>query len=129
MRLVRIFTRPTGESALEVRQVPMSQGARPASATFGAGAMFFRETPEGHVQDLHNAPRRQLIFLTSGLLELESSEGERLICRPGDLIFAEDMQGKGHLTRSLRGVRGFVHVAMPDDFDVSTWPLAERLAP
>jgi hypothetical protein len=129
VRLIRIFTEPSGESALEVRQVPMSKGERPASATFHAGALFFRETPEGHVQDLHNAPRRQLIFLTSGLLELESSQGARLLCRPGDLIFAEDTAGEGHITRSLRGTRGFVHLAMPPDFDVSQWPLAERLDP
>jgi len=123
MRLYRIHTKSSGESAVEVRQVPMS-GPRPVSQTFEGGALFFRETPEGHEQGLHNAPRRQLIFLTSGLLELESSEGARFICRPGDLIFAEDTGGKGHITRSLRDVRGFVHVAMPDDFDVSAWPLA-----
>jgi len=123
MHLYRIYTKPSGESAIEVREVPMT-GPRPTSPTFQGGAVFFRETPEGHVQDLHNAPRRQLIFLTSGLLELESSAGERFICRPGDLIFAEDTGGKGHITRSLRDVRGFVHVAMPDDFDVSNWPLA-----
>jgi len=123
MHLYRIYTKPSGESAIEVREVPMT-GPRPTSPTFQGGAVFFRETPEGHVQDLHNAPRRQLIFLTSGLLELESSAGERFICRPGDLIFAEDTGGKGHITRSLRDVRGFVHVAMPDDFDVSSWPLA-----
>lgn len=126
MRVVRIFTQPSGESALEVREVPMSAGERPASAIFRAGALFFRETPEGHVQDLHNAPRRQLIFLASGLLELESSEGARLVCQPGDLIFAEDTNGKGHITRSLRGTRGFVHLAMPDDFDVSAWPLGKE---
>src|SRR5258708_6598729 len=114
MRLFRIYTRPSGESAIEIREVPMS-GPRPTSASFQAGALFFRETPEGFVQDLHNAPRRQLIFLTSGILELESSDGERLICRPGDLIFAEDTAGKGHITRSLRDVRGFVHVAMAED--------------
>jgi len=123
MRLYRIYTKPSGDSAIEIRQVPMT-GPRPTSPTFQGGAVFFRETPEGHVQDFHNAPRRQLIFLTSGLLELESSEGERFVCRPGDLIFAEDTGGKGHITRSLRDVRGFVHVAMPDDFDVSGWPLA-----
>ncbi len=103
----------------------MSGAQRPASETFAGGAVFFRETPEGHVQDLHKAPRRQLIFLASGILELESSEGRRCICRPGDLIFAEDMKGKGHITRSLRDVRGFVHVTMPEDFDVSRWPLVE----
>lgn len=124
MRLVRIFSKPGGESAIELRQIPMAGGDRPMSATFQGGAMFFRETPAGHEQSFHNAPRRQLIFLTSGLLELESSEGARYVCRPGDLIFAEDMTGKGHITRSLRDTRGFVHVAMPDDFDVSQWPLA-----
>src|SRR6266568_7030536 len=101
MRLVRIFTRDSGDS------------------------IFFRETPEGHVQDFHNAPRRQLIFLTSGILELEASDGHRTLCLPGDLIFAEDVRGKGHITRSLRGTRGFVHVAVREDFDVSGWPLVE----
>ena len=101
-------------------------GARPMSETFPGGALFFRETPQGHVQDFHNAPRRQLIFLTSGILEIETSEGARFVCRPGDLIFAEDTAGKGHITRSLRDTRGFVHVAMPDDFDISSWPLVQR---
>jgi hypothetical protein len=123
MRLVRIFTRPNGDSAIELREVPMSGGERPMSPTFQAGAVFFRETAEGHVQGYHNAPRRQLIFLASGILELESSEGKRCVCRPGDLIFAEDTKGKGHITRSLRDTRGFVHVAMPEDFDVTGWKL------
>jgi hypothetical protein len=125
MRVFRIFTTEAGESAVEIRQVPMTGAARPMSETFGCNAIFFRETPEGHVQNLHNAPRRQLIFLTSGILEIEASEGKRTVCLPGDLIFAEDMQGKGHITRSLRDVRGFVHVSMPDDFDLTAWPLAK----
>jgi hypothetical protein len=123
MRLVRIFTQASGESAIEIREVPMTGAERPSSASWKTGAIFFRETPEGHVQSYHNAPRRQLIFLVSGILEIESSEGKRYVCRPGDLIFAEDTAGKGHITRSLRDVRGFVHVAMPDDFDVSQWKL------
>ena len=122
MRLYRIYTKPSGESAVESREVPMS-GGRPMSETFGGGAVFFRETAEGHVQNFHNAPRRQLIFLTCGLVEVETSEGARHIFRPGDLIFAEDLHGKGHITRTLRDTRGFVHVAMPDDFDISRWPL------
>jgi hypothetical protein len=125
MRIFRIFTKDSGDSAIEIREVPMSRAERPMSETFKCNAIFFRETPEGHVQDFHNAPRRQLIFLTSGILELESSEGRRFVCRPGDLIFAEDMRGKGHITRSLRDVRGFVHLTMPEDFDVSRWPLVE----
>ena len=63
------------------------------SETFPAKPIFFREPPEGHVQDYHTAPRRQLIFLTSGILELETSEGLRTICRPGNLLFADDATG------------------------------------
>ncbi len=125
MRVVRIFTKTSGDSAIEIREVPLSRADRPMSETFKCDSIFFRETPQGHVQDLHNAPRRQLIFLTSGILELEASDGRRFVCRPGDLIFAEDMQGKGHITRSLRDTRGFVHVTVPEDFDVSRWPLVE----
>jgi hypothetical protein len=125
MRVVRIFTKDSGESAIESREVPMNGAGRPMSDTFKCDALFFRETPEGHVQDFHNAPRRQLIFLTSGILELEASDGHRTLCMPGDLIFAEDVQGKGHITRSLRNVRGFVHLAVSEDFDVSRWPLIE----
>jgi hypothetical protein len=125
MRVFRIFSKPSGESAIEIREVPMTGDARPMSPTFPAKHVFFRETPEGHVQDYHTAPRRQLIFLTSGILELETSEGHRTICRPGDLLFAEDQQGKGHITRSLRDTRSFVHVVMPDDFDITAWPLAK----
>jgi hypothetical protein len=125
MRIVRISTRPSGDSAIEVRRIPMTGDARPASKTFGCASIFFRETPQGHVQDYHNAPRRQLIFLTSGILELEASDGKRVVCRPGDLIFAEDVDGKGHITRSLRDTRGFVHVAMGEDFDVAAFPLED----
>jgi quercetin dioxygenase-like cupin family protein len=125
MRIVRIFTRESGESAIEVRRMPITGDARPASETFQCTSIFFRETPQGHVQDYHNAPRRQLIFLTSGILELEASDGKRFVCRPGDLIFAEDIAGRGHITRSLRDVRGFVHVAMSGDFDVAGWPLEQ----
>src|SRR5438046_10299998 len=94
----------------------MTGAERPASETFGCDSIFFRETPEGHVQDFHNAPRRQLIFLTSGILELEASDGHRTLCMPGALIFAEDVRGKGHITRSLRAVRGLVHVAVASGY-------------
>ena len=40
--------------------------------------------------------------------------------RPSSEIFA---CREIFFTRSLRDQRGFVHVAMPDDFDVAGWPL------
>lgn len=123
MHLFRIFTNAAGDSEIEIRQVPMSRADRPMSEIFPSESIFFRETPQGHVQDFHNAPRRQLIFITSGLLELETSQGKRFICQPGDVLFTEDAQGRGHITRSLRGTRGFFHVVVPDNFEVKDWPL------
>jgi len=115
MRVVRIFTRDSGESAIEVREVPMAEAERPMSGTFGCESIFFRETPEGHVQDFHNAPRRQLIFLTSGILELEASDGHRTLCLPGDLIFAETCRARATSRGRCATVRGFVHVTVRED--------------
>ena len=123
MRLFRLYTTPDGGSAIEIRTIPMSDGPRPLSATFKCEAVFFRDTPQGNVEDYHNAPRRQLIAVTSGILEIETSDGNRHTLQPGDLVFTEDFTGKGHITRSLRGVRGFMHLVMPADFVVTNWPL------
>jgi len=91
----------------------------------GGGAYQFTKRARDRVHAIARFVRRQLIFLTSGILEIETSEGRRFVCRPGDLIFAEDLRGKGHITRSLRDTRGFVPVTVPEDFDVSGWPLVE----
>ena len=106
MRIHRIFTLASGDSAIEIREVPLKGEGRPASEVFNAETIFFRETPQGHVQDFHNAPRRQLIFITSGILELETSQGK--------------------ITRSVRGIRGFFHVVVPDSFEVTSWPLVSE---
>ncbi len=128
MRVFRLYTKDNGDSALDLHEIPMTGGDRPLSETFKAESVFFRDTPEGHVQTYHNAPRRQLIVLTTGIMEIETSDGERTVCQPGDLVFAEDFTGKGHITRSLRGTRGFMHLVMPDTFEVKHWPLVKKPA-
>ena len=123
MIIYRLYTTSNGESAMEKRQIPLSKEARPISEIFPVKEMFFRETHEGHVQMYHNAPRHQLIIITSGIIEIEVSTGQRYILRPGDLLLPDDFTGKGHITRSLRDVRGFTHVILQDDFDITNWPV------
>ena len=55
----------------------------------------------------------------SGALEVELTDGTRQ--RIGsDLVFLDDLTGKGHITRALGPVTNvFIHV--PDDFDVVAW--------
>lgn len=128
MNVLRIYSGPDGAARVERRIVPLAADAqgRATSAAFPAERFFFRETPPGHVHDRHRAPQRQLIFVTSGSGEIELDDGSRWGFRPGDLIFAENTTGSGHVTRTLEGIRGFVHVAVPEDFVISDWPLAER---
>lgn len=125
MIIYRLYTTASGDSAMEKRRVPLSNEHRPISEIFPVKEMFFRETPEGHVQMHHNAPRHQLIIITSGILEIEVSSGERYILKPGDLLLPDDFTGKGHITRSLRDVRGFAHIILQDNFDVSHWPIVK----
>ena len=57
MLVHRIHTLPSGDSAIELREVPMSNSARPMSVTFEADHVFFRETPQGHVQEDRKSTR------------------------------------------------------------------------
>jgi len=128
MNVLRIYSDSQGTARVERRQVPLQSDAqgRATSTPFDARQFFFRETPPGHVHGRHRAPQRQLIFVTSGAGEIELDDGSRWRFGPGDLIFAENTSGRGHVTRTLEGIRGFVHLSVPDDFAITDWPLVEH---
>ena len=128
MHVLRIYSDPQGVARVEHRRVPLEFDAqgRATSASFAAGRFFFRETPPAHVHGRHRAPQRQLIFVTTGAGAIELDDGSRWPFGPGDLIFAENTTGQGHLTHTLEGIRGFVHLSVPDDFAITDWPLVEQ---
>lgn len=129
MKVMRIFTGTDGRACVEYREVPLDAHAeRPVSADVPVARMFFRETPAGHVHGKHRAPQRQFIFVTSGVGEIELDDGTTWRFQPGDVTFAEDTTGEGHITRTLQGPRGFVHVPVADSFDITRWPLADTVA-
>src|SRR5260221_14660266 len=107
MIVTRIFTAPDGSAHIERRQVPMEPDAsgRATSADLPALRLFFRDTPPAHVNPKHRAPQRQFIFVTSGTGEIELGDGTRHRFAPGDVPFAEDTTGHGHITRTLEGTR------------------------
>ena len=123
MIINHLFTNLKGDSELVKRKIPMSNDNRPTSEKFDIQKLYFRETPQGHSQDYHHPPQKQIIFVTSGILEIETSKNLRFIFQPGDIIFTEDLQGKGHITRSLRDTRGFAHIFMPENFNISNWEI------
>lgn len=114
-RVIRIYATPDGGSGVEV--LVISQAAKPipvtrmtASAYAGSGVS---------APDWHTAPRKQFAINMSGALEVEVTDGT--VQHIGsDLVFLDDLTGKGHITRALGPVTNvFIHV--PEDFDVVAW--------
>ena len=57
-----------------------------------------------------------------------AGDGTRHRFGPGDVLFVEGTTGEGHITRTLEGMRGFAHVPVPPEFDITRWPLAAAAA-
>jgi quercetin dioxygenase-like cupin family protein len=53
------------------------------------------------VADWHNAPRRQYVMTLSGHGEIELTGGKIISVGPGSIELAEDLTGKGHITRTV----------------------------
>jgi quercetin dioxygenase-like cupin family protein len=115
-RLIRIYTKDNGDSAVERLEISPTAGAIPVTQmTAGVYAGSGARRP-----DWHTAPRRQFAINMTGELEVEISSGERTKIGAGDLVYLEDVTGKGHVTRALGPITNlFIHVA--DGFDVVKW--------
>ncbi|MCC5829087.1 MAG: hypothetical protein JJU36_06525 [Phycisphaeraceae bacterium] len=66
-------------------------------------SVIFRRNEAGYAYDWHPAPRRQLIVMLDGSIEIETGDGEIRTFSAGDILLVEDTTGKGHRTRSLTG--------------------------
>jgi hypothetical protein len=64
-----------------------------------ATGISFRVSQPGYVLDWHCAPRRQYSISLSGSAEIEVGDGTIARVGPGDVVLAEDLTGRGHITR------------------------------
>ena len=102
MNITRIYNDADGESRFEELAMPTTeQPAGITSPILAVEKLFVRESPGGGDQDWHRAPRRVLVIPLAGEVEVEVSSGEVRKFAPGDLLLAEDLEGKGHRTRTL----------------------------
>ena len=88
------------------------------SELFDAEGVMFRTTPIGGELDFHNAPRRQFVVNLSGTVEIEVGDGAKLQLHGGDILLADDVTGRGHITRDVEGPRHSLFIPLPEDFDV-----------
>lgn len=100
MKMVRLYTGQDGESHFEDIELPTEIKAEVETTSLEATTgIYFRRAPAGHVQDWHPAPRRQYVITLSGEGEIEIGDGTVRHFGPGDVMLAEDVTGRGHITR------------------------------
>jgi hypothetical protein len=71
-------------------------------------------------EDWHNAPAKTFTINVIGDIEAEVSDGTRVKIGKGDLVYLEDLTGKGHVTRLLTPVAN-LFIRMKPDFDFLKW--------
>jgi hypothetical protein len=109
VKITRLYTGPDGQTHAEEIEVKFGPGGTKLMA--GAGAEI-RRAPPGRVADWHTAPRRQYVITLSGHGEVELIDGTKIELGPGSIDFAEDLTGKGHITRVI-GNEDRVTMAIP----------------
>jgi len=112
MKITRLYTGPDGQTHAQEIEVKFgANGSDPFKLAAGAGAEI-RRAPPGRVADWHTAPRRQYVITLSGHGEVELIDGTKIPLGPGSIDLAEDLTGKGHITRVI-GNEDRVTIAIP----------------
>ncbi len=107
MRLVKITTDGDGGSRFE--EVELPQASTPylenvppllVSASMATtGVVFVTTPPEVRETPPHPPPQRQFVVVLEGLLEVETTDGEKRTIAPGMIVLVEDVDGQGHVTK------------------------------
>ena len=114
VKIHRFFTGPDGLTHAEEIDLKFEGGGTGNEIyklMANSGAVV-RRSPPGRENDYHTASRRQYIITLSGHAELVLSGGQTLKVGPGDIELAEDVTGKGHITRTV-GTEDRVSIAIP----------------
>ena len=118
MKITRVGVTSDGGSAfdeVEVDLVDQGEIGR-LSDPWAATGVVFRENDASYDYDWHQAPRRQLIVLLDGEIEVEVTSGERRRFRGGDMVLVQDTTGTGHRTRQVSpGVRRSLFIPLPEE--------------
>jgi hypothetical protein len=90
VKIVRFASAPNGGSQFVEVDFPIDNASTDAwghtarrSAVLPAQSAMVTEMPEGLYQDWHPASRRQLLFVLSGTLEIETRDGTKRQCSSG----------------------------------------------
>jgi hypothetical protein len=98
--ITRLYTGPDGQTHAEDIEVKLTgDRLNEISEMFKVTGAELHRTPPGKVNSWHTAPRRQYVITLSGRGEIELAGGKKIPLEPGHIELAEDLTGKGHITR------------------------------
>ena len=122
MKIVRFASGSDGGSQFVELGIPIDNASTDAfgntvhrSSILPAQSTMVTEMPEGLYQDWHPASRRQLLFVLSGILEVETSDGKKHRCSSGEVFLADDVGSRGHRTRTIGGPARVLFVHLPPE--------------
>jgi hypothetical protein len=112
--ITRLYTGPDGQThaeEIEAKFASVGGGNDVYKLMANSGATLNR-APPGRVADWHTAPRRQYVITLSGHGQVELVDGTKIDLGPGSIDLAEDLTGKGHITRTI-GNEDRVTISIP----------------
>lgn len=121
MKVPHIYTGEDNQSHFGQVDLPMTPDRRATSVWLDGARVAFGESPALEPQDWHHAPRRQLVAVLSGALEIEVGDGSRRRFNTGDCFLADDLAGQGHLTRDVEGPVRLLYAELPSELDLTPW--------
>ena len=128
MKITRFITTDDGGSRFTDIDIPVSNPRKDAdghtlllSNAYTSPNVQFAELPAGMSQTWHNAPARQIVVVLSGVLEVTTTDGQSRQWRAGEAFLADDVTGKGHLTRTIGGATQVMFAPLPAGFAVEKW--------
>ncbi len=122
MKVTRIYTGDDDRTHFQEIDVPLRDGDLGSLTDLvQTKGVIFRATLGEFEMDFHNAPQRQFVINLSGILEIETGDGTKRRLGPGEILFAEDVTGQGHISRGVGGPRQSLFILVPDGFDITRW--------
>ncbi len=123
-RILRIYSDADGNSHIQELPIATKPGKTRRTELAAATGLMYADYTASSVEDWHKTPARQFSISMSGEIEVEVSDGKKHAIHAGDIVFLEDLQGKGHITRILSPVTN-IFIRVPDGFDVVKWSRGE----
>lgn len=106
MRVHNIYVDADGLSHFRDLEIDWIENVRSSkrSKVFPVTGMVFRQNEGDYALDWHTPPRRQFIVNLDAGVKITVDDGEVRVIGAGEVILAEDLTGRGHLSESLSEV-------------------------